>query len=378
MIITSHIDQRHAGTLSTVLLVGLVLSGCKEDAKVAAPVALPVLVQTVAYGSDTQQRSLSATVQARDETAVAFRAAGRVTQRLVEVGDHISAGQTLARVDAADYELGVSSAADQLRAATVEATQQRLDAERLARLVADGSVGKADLERQKSRADAASAQQSQAARQLALAKNRAGYTTLTAPFSGVVTQVNVDAGQVIAEGQPVMMLAKDGALDVVADIPEQLVSQLGQYQASVSQWHSASADQSVQYPVRLRELSPMANPQTRTYSARFSPAPSVWRLGMTAQLVLSGGAVNAAANTVQLPATSVMQTGAEPFVWQIDGSGRHVRQQPVQIVRFAENNVLLQGLEAGRQVVTVGAQKLDAKMLIRPVDRATALGASTP
>jgi RND family efflux transporter MFP subunit len=353
--------QHRRHVWGVVAVIGAV-SACTPDAEVAAIDVQPVLVTTVQPQAQAESRTLSATVQARDESNVAFRAAGKVVERLVDVGAQVTQGQPLARLDANDYQLGVSAATDQWRAAEIDATQQRLDAERLARLVADGSAGRADLERQKARAAAAQAQQAQALRQLELAKNRATYTTVLAPFSGVITRVNVEAGQVVAEGQPVFGLAKQGAWDVVADIPEQLVADLSRWQAHVSLWQDPRTVASVQ----LRELSPVAHPQTRTYSARFSPAPAGWRLGMTAQLTLQG---KAQAPVVRLPASSLMQTGDQPFVWRMEGNTAHVEKALVTVVSYQQDAILVDGLVAGDRIVTVGAQKIDPNMTLRPIER---------
>ncbi|MFX9574558.1 HlyD family efflux transporter periplasmic adaptor subunit, partial [Acinetobacter baumannii] len=91
------------------------------------------------------------------------------------------------------------------------------DEQRFASLVAEGAVSAADSERQQARAEAARARHQQAQRQVQLARNRSGYTTLTAPYDGVVTAISAEAGQVVAEGQPVVSLARQGEIEIVAD-----------------------------------------------------------------------------------------------------------------------------------------------------------------
>ena len=134
-----------------VLLSVLLLTGCKESAPPQAVPPQPVLVSVVRQQSTDSARQFSAVVEARDETRLGFRAAGKVTDRQAEVGQRVRAGQVLATLDVNDYQLAVTAAADQLRAAQVDAKQQRADAERLARLLKDGSVGQADMERQRAR-----------------------------------------------------------------------------------------------------------------------------------------------------------------------------------------------------------------------------------
>lgn len=351
-----------------LLLSVLLLSGCKTPEQPKALAPQPVLVSVVRLQHTDSARQFSAVVEARDETRLGFRAAGKVIARQAEVGQRVVAGQVLASLDVSDYQLAVTAAADQLRAAQVDAKQQRADAERLARLLKDGSVGQADVERQRARADAAEAVQAQAASQLSLAKNRAGYTELTAPFSGVITAISFETGQVVAEGQPVLSIAREGALDIVVDLPEQWVADLAKQQASVTGWNSTDAA----IPVRLRELAPMANPQTRTYRAKFSGIPSDWRLGMTAQLRLAEPQQQGVA--AELPASSLMQHGQQqPFVWVVNSKGG-VQAKPVQVLRYGQNSVWLSGLVDGEQVVSVGGQKLDAAMQVRAIPRPAQIG----
>ncbi len=351
-----------------LLLSLLVLSGCKAPAEPKASAPQPVMVSVVQQKSTDSARQFSAVVEARDETRLGFRASGKVITRSADIGQRVTAGQVLASLDVSDYQLAVTAAADQLRAAQVDAKQQRVDAERLVRLLKDGSVGQADTERQRARAEAAEALQAQAASQLSLAKNRAGYTELTAPFSGVITAISFETGQIVAEGQPVLSLARDGGLDVVVDLPEQWVKDLAQQQASVRRWDDAEA----MIPVKLRELAPMANPQTRTYRAKFSGIPNDWRLGMTAQLRLTEPQQQGVA--AELPASSLIQRGQQqPFVWVVDAQGG-VQAKPVQVLRYGQNSVWLSGLLDGEQVVSVGGQKLDAAMQVRPIVRAATIG----
>ena len=351
-----------------LLLSVLLLSGCKDPVEPKAAVAQPVLVSVVQQQRSDSTRQFSAVVEARDETRLGFRAAGKVIARQAEVGQRVSTGQVLASLDANDYQLAVTAAADQLRATQVDAKQQRADAERLARLLKDGSVGQADTERQRARAEAAEALQAQAASQLSLAKNRAGYAELTAPFSGVITAISFETGQIVAEGQPVLSIAREGGLDVVVDLPEQWVADVAQQRATVSRWNAPETAISV----KLRELAPMANPQTRTYRAKFSGIPNDWRLGMTAQLRLAEPQQQAVA--AELPAASLMQTGQQqPFVWLVSAQGQ-LQAKPVQVLRYGQNSVWLTGLTDGDQVVSVGGQKLDANLHVRPIVRSAGIG----
>ena len=357
-------------SLTSIAAAGLLLAGCSQPPAPAATVK-PVFVTTVTPANSAQARSFTSVVRARVETELGFRTAGKVVERLVEVGDSVQAGQVLARLDPADYQLAVKAAADQVQAASVDAQQAASDEARLRRLLADGSVGAADHERQKARADAAAARLDQARRQLELARNREAYATLVAPYAGVVTALRFERGQVVAEGQAVMSLARDGEREIVAELPEDWVGRARSLAATAAPW----SDPKAQVHLVLRELSPQASAQGRTYRARYSAAPesrapvAALPLGSTMQLTLSG--TQAGPATAVLPVSAVVKGSGPAGVWMLDGKGSGLVFTPVQVVSVDDATVRVTGLAAGSKVVSVGAQKLDAGMPVRAIERAT-------
>lgn len=359
-----------AKSIMAVASASALLAACSEP---PTPVAVvkPVFVTTVTQIGSAQTRAFTSVVRARIETDLGFRTGGKVVERLVEVGDVVKAGQALARLDPSDYRLAVSAAADQVQAASVEAQQAASDEARLRRLLVDGSVGTADHERQKARADAASARLDQARRQLDLARNREGYATLVAPYAGVVTALRFERGQVVTEGLPVLSLARDGEREIVADLPEEWIGRARTLTATATPWHDAKS------PLRLvlRELSPLANAQGRTFRVRYAAAPdsrtqvAALPLGSTMQLNLSG--LRDGPEAVALPVSALVKASGPAGVWTLDAKGSGLVFKPVQVVSMDDASVHVTGLDAGSRVVSVGAQKLDAGITVRAVERAT-------
>lgn len=354
--------------LCTAAAISMMMMGCGPTTpKTQAP--KPVFVTTVSPVAVGVTRAFLAEVRPRVESDVAFRTAGKVVERMVEVGDAVKPGQVIARLDAADYELAVKAAADQVQAASVDAQQAASDEARFRRLLADGSVAAADHERQKARADAASARLEQAQRQLALARNREGYSTLLAPFAGVVTALRFERGQVVTEGQPVVTLARDSDKEVVVELPEDWVSRARGLTATASPWN----DPQTRVRLTLRELSPQATAQGRTFRARYAAAAesrshmAALPLGSSMRLALSSTASNPM--TASLPASAVLKGSGPAGVWVLDAKGSGLVFTPVQVVAVDEANVQVTGLAAGSRVVTVGAQKLDAATPVRPIER---------
>lgn len=364
--------NRTLSSLSPTALAaaGLLLTGCSEPPQ--PPVVVkPVFVTMVNPKASAQARTFTSVIRARVESDVAFRTSGKVVERLVEVGDRVKAGQVLARLDPADYQLAVKAAADQVQAASVDAQQAASDEARFRRLLADGSVGTADHERQKARADAAAARLDQARRQLELARNREGYAALVAPYAGVVTAVRFERGQVVPEGVAVMSLAKEGENEVVVDLPEDWVGRARSLTATAAPW----ADPNTRLRLVLRELSPQASAQGRTFRARFAAVPesraqvSALPLGSTVQLTLSGPQTGL--NTVSLPVSALVKGSGPEGVWSLNDQGSGLVFTPVKVVAMDDATVQVTGLSSGSRVVSVGAQKLDAGLTVRAIERAT-------
>lgn len=364
-----------AVSLSSIAAAGLLLAGCTEPPAPPA-VVKPVFVTTVTQTASAQTRTFTSVVRARVESDIAFRTGGKVVERLVGVGDRVKAGQVLARLDPADYQLAVKAAADQVQAATVDAQQAASDEARFQRLLADGSVGAADHERQKARSDAAAARLDQARRQLELARNREGYAALVAPYAGVVTAIRFERGQVVPEGQPVASLAREGDNEVVVDLPEDWVGRARSLTATAAPW----TDPQATLRLVLRELSPQASVPGRTYRARYAAAlesraqVSALPLGSTVRLMLS--APQAGPATVALPVSALVKGSGPEGVWALNATGSGLVFTPVKVVSIDDATVHVTGLAMGSRVVSVGAQKLDAGTTVRAIERAPEIGAT--
>lgn len=346
------------------LLVSVMLiTGCKDEA-VKTPDSTAVYVTTIAKNDGVEERWLSGAIRARVETDLAFRAGGKILKRLVNIGEHVTKGQPLAMLDNGDYQLAISAAEEQFRAASVNAKQSLSDAQRFQRLSMDGSMGSADYERQKSRADAATASMEQARSALELAKNKNSYTTLRAPYDGVITAITMEVGQVIAEGQPLLSLAKEGEREVVVDLPEEIMTHVSEFKAEVQPWDNKEGS----VPLRLRELSPIAALPSRTYRARYVAEQgglSRFPLGSTLQLRLS----RPSEAGVTLPLGAIVKTADEAGVWVVKPNGKGVVFVKVKILSYGATTVRVSGLSEKMRIVTVGAQKIDGSMNVTPIER---------
>jgi membrane fusion protein, multidrug efflux system len=296
-------------------------------------------------------------VQSRFEVDQAFRVGGKVAQRKVDVGQLVHEGDVLAVLDDSDFRLAEEVARQQWTAAVAQARQAESDRKRLGSLKADGSVSVADDEHAHSGAQTAQASEEAQARQLELARNRLQYTVLRASRSGVVTTVRLEVGQVVGEGQPVVAIADPGTPEIVVDVPEDQLTAFKQAQFKAS---IASAPNE-HFEVALRELSPQAAAQTRTYRARLKPVSArPLPLGATATLVSDRTVSDV--QVAAIPATALTQANGHPAVWLVKQAGDapvgRVDLAPVVVHGYRNDLALVSGVPAGGQVVTAGVQKM--------------------
>jgi membrane fusion protein, multidrug efflux system len=332
----------------------------------------PVRTVEVRYDAERDASRYTGTVRARHEVEEAFRVGGKILQRKVDVGQAVREGDVLAVVDETDYRLAYDAAQQQAMAAASQARQADADRKRLAALKTDGSVSDAEEERARTAAQTSAAAAEAEQRRLELARNRLKYTVLRASRSGVVTAVRFEAGQVVAEGQPVVAIAAEGEPEIVVDVPE---GNLAAFRKAKFSAALASVPKE-SFEVVLRELAPQAAAQTRTFQARLKPVqPRKLPLGATATLVAAsaGSQVQVAA----VPAAAITQAGGKPAVWVVrrKADAAAVELAPVTLHGYRNDEVLLSGPAAGELVVTAGVQKMSPGLRVAmPVAVAEAAG----
>jgi RND family efflux transporter MFP subunit len=349
-----------------VILVALAvaaLGACREEQKAQAPQPQrPVLVETVTFAPRMQERSFVATIRPRIENDLAFRVGGRVGRRLVDVGAPVVAGQVLAELDPTDLSLQREQAQAEEAAATAALAQAQADLDRITTLRGEGWSTPANLDRQRALVQEATSRLTRARRAAELAGNALGYATLTAPAAGVVTAVSAEAGQVVAQGQPILRLARSDEPEASVAIPEGLVERVREGQATLALWSAPDRT----FAATLRELAPAADPASRTYAARFSLEPAARaqvRLGQSGTLTLADPP---AARVARLPLSALFNQGGGPAAWVVDPSTGALSLRPVEVAAYEARSVLVSGgLREGELVVSAGVHKLDAGQTVR-------------
>ncbi|KQY13845.1 efflux RND transporter periplasmic adaptor subunit [Rhizobium sp. Root482] len=334
------------------VFAALALSACSQEKAEAPQVVRPVKVIEIARADNIRELHYAGAVRARTEMNLGFRVAGKITERLVDIGQRVKAGDPLARIDPTDYELAVNSAKASLDAAERQVETAQLARSRAEQLFAKNVSPKAQLEQAVLNYDQAVATRDTARSSLDQAKNQVRYAELRSDHNGIVTAVNADIGQVVGSGTPVLTVAVDGGKEVLIAVPETEIAQFKPGNAvEVRFWSSAK----LVLEGKIREIAGSADPQSRTFAVRISlPDDPGVLLGMTAGIEAT---VEAGPQTVSLPLSALAQQDDRPIVWRVDRAEATVHAHPVEIAGFTDDGVrIAKGLEAGDMVVSAGTQ----------------------
>jgi RND family efflux transporter MFP subunit len=353
-------SARLALHLMAALFAVLALAACSK-APVAAEDVRPVRALTVSPRAASAAVDFAGEVRPRVETRAGFQVAGRITQRLVDVGQAVRQGQSLATIDPQDYRLAAEASEAARTSAQVDRDQQRADYRRFEDLQAKGFISQAELDRRKASLDAAEARYAQAVANARVTGNQTGYATLRAPHDAVVTAIDAEVGQVVAAGQSVIRLAQTGEKEVLIGIPEQQLAALkGATAISVRLWSGGAPIKG-----RLRELSPVADPATRTFPARIGlvDPPAAVALGMTATVSF---AIPLPQPVITVPLQALIVEAGATHAWRYDAATGTVQRTRVRVGNVAGNEIVVaEGLQAGDVVVTAGAHQLKEGQKVR-------------
>lgn len=360
-----HAPRKRAAWVTVVVttLMAAALGACSKPQQAAPEVIRPVKTLTVGVAELSASGEFPGDIRPRVETRVGFRVAGKLIERQVEVGQRVRAGQVLARVDVSDLALAAQASQAQVVAAQTDLQLAQADFARFENLRAQGFISAAELERRKAVMDASKARLDQARAASDVQRNQAGYSTLNAPHDGVVTGLEADVGAVVGAGQPVVRMTRGDEREAVVMVPEQRVAELkAAKQIAVRLW----ADQSL-IDGKLRELSPIADPLSRTYTAKITliNAPEAARMGMTVTALVKG---QSQGTGVQVPLTALVEHGGKSAVWIVDPQASAAKPVPVRVGAVRGDSVaILEGLQPGQILVTAGGHLLQPGQKVRPL-----------
>ncbi|MER9541166.1 efflux RND transporter periplasmic adaptor subunit [Mesorhizobium sp. M0437] len=353
--------RRPAAGLALIVVAALGLAGCSQEKAEVTEIIRPVKVVEITKASDTRQLSYSGSVRARTEMNLGFRINGKITERLVDMGDRVKPGDVLARIDPTDYELSVRSAQASLDAADRQVETVELTRKRAEQLYAKNFAPKSQLEQATLAYNQAVATRDSARSQLAQAQNQVRYTDLKADKNGIVTAVAADVGQVVGSGTPVVTVAIDGEKEVLIAVPE---TDIAEFKPGKTVKAGFWSDEALTLDGKVREVAGSADPQSRTFAVRVSlPNDPRVLLGMTASIE---AAADNRQQLVSIPLAALAQKDSQSIVWTVDRNGGTVHAHPVKVAAFTPDGVsVADGLKPGDVVVAAGTQFMTENLKVK-------------
>lgn len=362
--------------LGGALALGLLLSACSKPEIIVQQIR-PALAYKIPASVNDEHDVYAGDIHARVEADHAFRVGGKIIQRLVDAGNVVAKGQPLARIDPQDVRLAADAGRAQVAATQTEADFALAELKRFQDLFNKGFVSQSALDQKVNIANAAKARLDATLAQSTVSNNQAGYATLIAESSGVVTQVMAETGQVVAAGQAIIKIANPQEKELSISVPEaKLAAFRGKgvvpRELQVGLWSNPGK----LYRAKVREIGGAADPITRTYAirVRLLEQDEAIQLGMTAFAIFPGTHV---ADTLNVPLSALYVREKTIGVWQIAADGK-VALKAVTVVQYRETSAIVKAtgdsVKPGDIIVAAGVHKLREGEVVRPMVDAVVTG----
>lgn len=346
---------------SMVIVCSMTLWGCsKETTEVEH---IPFVMVTQPSSTHNEQKSYAGDVQARQQTALAFRVTGQVTERFVDVGDQVKIGQVLAKLDVKDAQLELNASSAQLENAQSAAKNAESELQRFKQLLPMNAVSRSQYDAVENQYKAAISTLKQAQANYSVSRNQTGYNQLLSNKNGVITARNIEVGQVVAAGQAAYQMAIAGERDVVIGVPEQAISEIKVGQTA---WVTLWSKPEDKFAAYVREISPAAD-ESRTFSVKVAlrEGNSTIQLGQSARVFFT----QVQHNVLSVPLSSVSANEQQAYVWVVKPD-QTIHKVAVTLGAYGHDSVpVLSGLNATDYVVIGGVHLLHEKQKIQPIDR---------
>ncbi|HAB16835.1 MAG TPA: efflux RND transporter periplasmic adaptor subunit [Verrucomicrobiota bacterium] len=402
-------------------------AGCSRPEPVQSRATRPVKTLVVAAGEDTRERLFSGRVEASRSADLAFSVSGVLVALPIKEGQRVAKGEVIAQLREEEFKARLQTLQGQLdqaraalrsleagerpeerlrREAQVRASEARLanariDFERMGRLVQTQAVSRAEFDQAETMYRVAQEDLKAALQTLemgtigreedieARAADVRGLegrvveadlqlrdTTLRAPYDGVIARRFVDVKQNVRAKEPVVRFQDADEIDIAVDVPEALMMSDIRTADIVQMYAELSGAPGVQIPVRIREVSQVADPTTQTFNVRVAlkAPPGITVLpGMSATVALTYRRAGILGNRILVPISAVYKDSAgEQVVWVL-GPEQTVARRPVKTGEATGSRIeIVDGLQPGNRIAIAGVSFLRDGMKVR--DLGDALG----
>ena len=352
--------MKHIPVLSLFILT--LLLGCSRKQGNVSPVK--VEVQRVELTGAAKTMALTGEIRAQVESELGFRTDGRITERLVGVGDHVSSGQVLAKLDPQEQQAAVDAAESDVRAERQNLRNETSNLARQKRLLDAKVIPPSEYDRAEESFRTAQSSLEAAKAQLGTARDALGQTELRADNAGTITARNAEIGQVVSAGQRVFVLAHDGPRDAVFNVNESVFGQQP-IDRNIPIQIKLVTDPSIHTTGKVREITPTLSGAGGTLAIKVGLDESPPAMTLGAAVFGEGPRPLDSLEAITLPPGSLASAAGQPSVWIVDPATSAVSARPITIARYETDRVIVAaGLRPGDLVVTRNAQKMSPNQTV--------------
>lgn len=308
---------------ATTLVPGLVLmtaacgggeAAASDSAAAETTVVGKENIAIVTTGMLQSGPTLSGAIAPEREASVRAQVGGSVLQTLVDAGQAVRAGQTLARIEAGGLQDVFLSARAGVTSASSSADIARRELERAQKLLAAGAIAERDMEQARRGAIAANAALADARARLATAQKQVGNTVVKSPITGVVSERAVSAGDVVQPGAAMYTVVDPSSMRLEGSVPAE---QLGQVRLGAPVTFTVNGYPGRTFTGRVTRVNPTADPATRQVRIVISIPNTEGRL--VGGLFATGRVASESRTGMLAPASAIDTRSAAPSVFRIKG-----------------------------------------------------------
>ncbi|MBF0486759.1 MAG: efflux RND transporter periplasmic adaptor subunit [Nitrospirae bacterium] len=368
--------MRHFKTCALIktfafICLALVVYGCGDKIKpgtkeIARPAITGVKTAKITKNTVNDVYEISGTVKAENIAVLSSKVMGGIKSIAVKEGDRVKAGQTLLSIEAGEFankSAQASAGVVEAQAALNMAEENKLltdtTYERFKNLYEEKAISKQEfneIDSKRKIADLSYKQAEAAQRRARSALSEAnvfqGYTTITAPFNGIVGKKMVDAGAMAAPGVPLITVEDTSSYNVIINVDEGIVADIKK---------GTQVDISLDTPAlktkgTITEVSQYIDPAARTFSVKIAIAEDVPKSGLKSGLYAVASIKGSPRQTLNVPETAVVEKGQLRGVYVVDENGVATYRLITTGRKFPATGTMevLSGVTDGEVIITGG------------------------
>lgn len=320
--------------------IGLALTFVSAS-QVFAKDSAPLATATAAYEIAAIERIFDGTVEAVHQATVSAQTGGRIAELNYDVDDFVEVGSVLVRFTDEEQQAALRQAEAQLLEARARNTEAEEEYRRAQNLQQRGLGSQRDLDRAKAGRESAKARVTAGESTVDAARQKLEYTTVKAPYAGIVTKRYVEMGETVSPGQPLLSGLSLERLRVSVDLPQSVAVEVRKNPVAVVITSEGRVDSG------SITLFPVADPVTNTFRVRLDLPDGQFGLypGMFVKVAFAIGE----AERLLVPVATVLHRSEVTAAYVVNPGGVRLRQVRTG-QRFGDQVEILSGLQAGELV----------------------------